>query len=85
MKLGWQLFIVFSAICLGLYLSQKPWQVYKVQQRKADGISLEMREAELKREQLVKDKMKASNPLGREQKIRDKNWTRPGETVLDGQ
>lgn len=83
MKLGWQVFIAVSAIGLGLFLSQKPWEVYKDQQKKADGISTEMREAELERERLMKEKMRASNPLGREQKIREKGWIKPGETVLD--
>lgn len=82
MKLGWQIFIVVSAVGVGLFLSQKPWQVYKDQQGKAEGVVAEMREAELERERLMKEKMKASSPLGREQKIREKDWTKPGEKVL---
>ncbi len=83
MKKGWQIFIVVAAIGTGVFLSQRPWQVYKEQQNKADGIVSEMQEAERERERLMKEKTKAMSPLGREERIRGKNWTRPGEVVLD--
>lgn len=83
MKLGWRFFIVFAAVGVGLYLSRKPWEVYRDQDYKAKEISAEMQAAEKERERLLKDKMKIDNPIGREQIVRDWGWQRKGEKPIE--
>ena len=85
MKLGWQVVIVVAAVGTGLYLSKKPWEVYREQRVKSDLISQDMQSAEHEREELMKEKAKMSSPLGREEKMREKNWRRPGETPVESQ
>ncbi|MBC8065756.1 MAG: hypothetical protein H7Y17_13070 [Chlorobia bacterium] len=83
MKLGWRFFIVFAAVGAGLYLSRKPWEVYRDQDYKSKEISAEMQAAEKERERLLKDKMKIDNPIGREQIIRDRGWIKNGEKPIE--
>jgi len=56
MKLGWLVAVVVLATATGLYLSRKPWQVYREQQAKAEGIKADMSEAEKERVRLMEQK-----------------------------
>ena len=85
MKLGWRIFIVVTACAAGLYLSRKPWEVYRGQETKSKEISGEMREAEQERERMTREKMKYGSSLGREQIMRSKGWSKPGETPIESQ
>jgi len=84
MKLGWQTYVVVAAaVGTGLYLSRKPWQVYREQDAKAKESMREMREAEQERERLQIDKIKYSSPLGKEEELRDRGYTKSGETPVE--
>jgi hypothetical protein len=85
MKLGWQLTIIAAAVVCGLFFSRKPWEMFRDQQAKAKEAQLEMREAEQERERLLKEKMKYSSSVGREEAVRNKGWTKPGESLVDSQ
>ena len=85
MKLGWQFAIIAAAVACGLFFSRKPWEAFRDQQAKANEAQLEMRNAEQERERLLKEKMKYSSPVGKEQAIRNKGWTKPGESLADTQ
>lgn len=80
MKLGWRVAILVAAVAAGLYLSRKPWQVYGEQSAKLGEVKAEMHEAEVERERLMRQEMKLSSPLGKEEIMRDKGWSKPGET-----
>lgn len=80
MKLGWRVAILVAAVAAGLYLSRKPWQVYGEQNAKLGEVKAEMHEAEVERERLMRQEMKLSSPLGKEEIMRDKGWSKPGET-----
>ena len=77
------MFIVVAACATGLYLSRKPWEVYRQQEAKSKEVSAEMREAEQERERMMREKMKYGTSVGREQVMRDKHWTKPGETPIE--
>ena len=83
MKLGWRIFVVMAAVGAGLYLSRKPWQVYRDQQVKVAGATSEMQAAEQERERLMKEKMKYGSALGREQKMREAGWIKAGEQPVE--
>lgn len=83
MKLGWRVFIVVAACATGFYLSRKPWDVYRDQQAKSKEISAEMQEAEKERERMMREKMKYSSSVGKEQIMREKQWSKPGETPIE--
>jgi len=83
MKLGWRIFIVVIAVGVGLYLSRKPWEVYRDQQGKVASATSEMQAAEQERERLMKEKMKYNSALGREQKMREAGWIKPGEQPIE--
>ena len=84
MKLGWQTYVVVAAaVGTGLYLSRKPWQVYQEQNAKAKESMREMHEAEQERERLQIDRAKYSNPLGKEEELRRRGHTKPGETPVE--
>jgi len=83
MKLGWRILIVVAAIGVGGYLSRKPWEVYKDQQSKVTNATAEMQAAEQERERLMKEKMKYGSALGREQKMREAGWIKPGEQPVE--
>lgn len=83
MKLGWRIFIVVSAIGLGLYLSRKPWEVYRDQRSTAMDAQQAMREAEEERAKLMKTQMRLSNPIGKEQVMREQGWVKANETPAE--
>lgn len=83
MKLGWRIFIVVTACATGFYLSRKPWEVYRGQEAKAADISREMKDAEQERERMMREKMKYGTSVGREQIMREKLWTKPGEAPIE--
>ncbi len=83
MKLGWRFAIVLVAVFVGMYLSRKPWEVYRVQQAKTNDVYQEMKEAEEERSRLMKDRMKLSSPLGKEQTLREQGWHKPGEIPVE--
>jgi cell division protein FtsB len=83
MKLGWRVFVVVAAMGVGVYLSRKPWEVYRDQQGKVSSATAEMQAAEQERERLMKEKMKYGSALGREQKMRDAGWIKPGEQLIE--
>jgi hypothetical protein len=84
MKLGWQTYVVVAvAVGTGLYLSRKPWQVYRQQEVKAQETMREMREAEQERERLQIEKIKYSSPLGKEEELRKRGYGKAGETRVD--
>jgi len=81
MKLGWQVGIAVVAVGLGLYLSRKPWEVYRDQKSKAEASTVEMQKAERDRVEMMEQKARVGSALGREEAIRKKGWLKPGETV----
>jgi hypothetical protein len=84
MKLGWQTYVVVAAaVGTGLYLSRKPWQIYREQDAKTRETIREMREAEQERERLQIDKIKYSSPLGKEEEMRTRGYTKAGETPVE--
>lgn len=83
-RLIWNLMIVVAALALGLGLSIKPWQNYREQQKTADRHSAEMREAEKRREDLMRRKVDLESSAGREQAARELGYTRPGEKPAEG-
>ncbi len=82
MKLGWRIVIVVAALGTGMYLSRKPWEVYREQKAKASAVTLEMNKAEKEREKMMDEKASVDSALGREKAIRDAGWTKPGETPI---
>lgn len=71
--------IVVAALGTGLYLSRKPWEVYREQKAKADVSTREMQKAERDRVEMMEQKARVGSALGREQAIREKGWLKPGE------
>lgn len=83
MKLGWRVAIVVLAVGTGLYLSRKPWEVYREQKAKANAATKEMEQAEKDRVRLVEQKAHAGSSYGREEAIRKIGWRKPNETSAD--
>jgi len=65
-----------------MYLSRKPWEVYREQKSKSTAATLEMDKAEKERVRMMEEKAHAGSSLGREEAIRDKGWTKQGETPI---
>jgi hypothetical protein len=75
----WNLVIVALAIGAGLGLSYRPWAAYVDQREKADRHIAEMREAEHRREDLLRQKARYEPPLGREELARSKGYVKADE------
>ena len=74
--------IVGVAVAMGLFLSKRPWEVYREQQAKATSANKAMKEAERERELLMTQKSKLTSPVGREEIVRGKGYHKPGETSI---
>ncbi len=82
------LIFIGSAVLLGFFLSQRPWdqngpwQAYKKQAGVAEKSRNEMRQAEAKRKELVETKTHVSSRAGREEEARNQGLTKPNETPV---
>jgi len=77
------LLLVLAAIGAGLMLSQRPWQVFKSQQKATQAQLEQMREAE---KQYVGDTLvraKIGTSLGREELARKQGWRKSDEQPLN--
>ena len=83
MKLGWQIAVVAVAVGTGLFLSRKPWQVYRQKKLSVQQAQAEMAGAERERERLTKEKMKYETSLGKEEILRNKGLVKKGEVPID--
>ena len=82
-KLGVNILILVLAVGTGVYISRKPWEVYREQQMRANEANQDMRKAEQSREELQRQAAALDSPLGRETQARKAAYTRPGETPVD--
>ena len=82
MKPGWRVLVVCVAVAAGLFLSKRPWEVYREQQAKATSANRAMQDAERERELLMTQKSKLTSPVGREEIVRAKGYHKPGETSI---
>ncbi len=78
----WNTALVAAAICTGVALSWKTWQVYFNQSDKANSAIADAQRAELDRADLVRKQALAESSLGREAAARNKGFIRPGEKAL---
>jgi hypothetical protein len=83
-KLVWNVVFVLAAVGAGLFLSIKPWQVYREQRKIADENVAEMRQAEQARAELMRRKTDVESSAGRERLVRDAGFRKPGEIPVDG-
>lgn len=81
-KTLWNVGLTAAAVAVGLALSAKPWQYYREQKKLAEAATQEMREAESKRTELVRQKAKYESALGREELARKQGYRRPDEQPL---
>jgi hypothetical protein len=82
-KVGLNIAVVVLAVGAGVYLSRKPWIVYREQQQKASSANQEMRDAEKSLLELQKQQADLDSPLGRETQARKIGMRKSGETTLD--
>lgn len=75
----WNTLLVAAAICTGVALSWKTWQVYFNQNDKAKSAIADAQRAELDRADLVRQQAMSESSLGREAAARNKGFMRPGE------
>jgi hypothetical protein len=74
---------VLAAIGLGIYLSIKPWQIYRQQRGIADQARIEMQKADRTRADLIKKKARIESSTGREELVRNAGYRKPGEVPAD--
>ena len=83
-KLVLNLVFVVVAVGVGLFLSLKPWQVFREQKDIANRSVADMRQAERSRAELMKKKAEVESSVGREQLVRDAGYRKPNEIPVDG-
>lgn len=76
-------FLFLAAIAIGVVASLKPWQAYQRQRQEADAARTEMKQAERKHADLLRERTQVDSPIGREEMAREQGFTKPGERPLE--
>lgn len=76
------LLIAALAIGAGMALSQKPWNVYRAQQKATEAQLQRMHLAENQQIANIQLHAKLDTSIGREELARKQGWKRPGEVPL---
>ena len=74
---------ILAAVGLGIALSIKPWQVYRLQRNAADAALLDMRKAESERADLSRKKAQYESTLGKEELARNQGYRQANETPVE--
>jgi len=75
--------IISWAIAAGVFVSIKPWQVYRKQNEDAIQRKREMHDAESRRDDLLRKEARAQSSVGREELARKAGYLAPGESSTD--
>lgn len=76
-------FLVLVAIAVGVIASLKPWQALQKQRKDAGHAKQEMKQAERKHAELLRERTQKDSPIGREEMAREQGFTKPGERPLE--
>lgn len=82
-KLLWNAVLLVSAVGVGIGLSIKPWQVYRLQRQQADRAGADMRAAEQERVDLTRKKAQYDSELGKEELARNEGYRLKDETPVE--
>jgi cell division protein FtsB len=74
--------LAFLAACIGVALSYRPWSRYLQQRQDTQKAVAEMRDAEERRAELLREEARYSSSLGREELARKHGYVRPGEAPV---
>ena len=82
-KIVWNSIFFLGAVGLGIGLSIKPWQVYRLQRKQADVASAEMRATEQERVELTRKKAQYDSELGKEELARNQGYRQKDENPVE--
>ncbi len=78
-NIGLEITFVVVALAVGVGFSLKPWRAYTDQKEVRDDLVRDMKAAEKRSEELIRQKARAESSLGSEELARKNNYHRPGE------
>lgn len=75
--------LALLAVLVGLGLSVRPWKVYFDERDRTAQYKSQMRNAENRRIDLIKEKARLEMPMGREEAARNMGFTKPDEKPVE--
>jgi hypothetical protein len=74
---------VLAAVGLGLFVAREPWRIHEQQEAKRDKALAELRKTQQAKAELLTDKARYGNSVGREELARERGYMRPNEKPLE--
>lgn len=81
-KLLLNILFILAAVGTGVFLSLKPWEVYRRQQTEADGARAQAIEMERNRTELIRQQDRLEDPLHQEERARKAGLRKKGEVPI---
>ena len=78
-NIGLEITFIVVALAVGVGFSLKPWRAYSDQREVRDELVTDMKAAEKRSEDLIRQKARAESSLGAEELARRNGYHRPGE------
>ncbi len=81
-NIGLEIAFIVVALAVGVGFSLKPWRAYTDQKEVRDDLVTDMKAAEKRSEELIRQKARNESSLGSEELARRNGYHRPGEESI---